>query len=363
MKRKVYIFIIFLFIGLLVVPAFNIFSEKNINSTHWRKKSFLYNIDFTLKWASFILYRFGMSTDPKQVIVGKNGWFFLGDAYEYTLTEARRAPTDADHLLAKKIAVTAQGWASDLSNQGVKVFKIMVGPNKGTIYPEYMPAWARPFSPGVTDVLFEAVGSNHYLDLRPALLEFKANNPEPIYYKTDTHWNFLGASIAFREFSKQIAKEAPEILWPQPEWFQVDRKEIRYGGDLAKFLRLSDQLPDFEPILRLSTVSTNTTLRDFDSQTIVGQGGNPALISPTKPLWVQARGALNLKRVLWLRDSFGTAISPWMAATFSDVLQVHWGEVIGHPGRLSQLVDRWKPDYVFITVVERAARNEAFAVQ
>ena len=31
------------------------------------------------------------------------------------------------------------------------------------------------------------------------------------------------------------------------------------------------------------------------------------------------------------------------------------------PGRLASLVERWKPDYVFITVVEREERHKLFA--
>jgi hypothetical protein len=54
-------------------------------------------------------------------------------------------------------------------------------------------------------------------------------------------------------------------------------------------------------------------------------------------------------------------MSPLMAATFTDVLQLHWTEAIKPGGRLLPLVDAWKPDYVFLTVVERDSRAESFA--
>ena len=67
-----------------------------------------------------------------------------------------------------------------------------------------------------------------------------------------------------------------------------------------------------------------------------------------------------MSRVLWLRDSFGAALEPWMAATFSDTLQMHWREALQSPDVLAALVEQWKPDYVFVTVVERDARVVAF---
>ncbi|HEU4853968.1 MAG TPA: hypothetical protein VFS89_01615 [Nitrosospira sp.] len=75
-------------------------------------------------------------------------------------------------------------------------------------------------------------------------------------------------------------------------------------------------------------------------------------------LLVKSKNALNQKRVLWLRDSFGTAIAPFMAATFSETLQLHYAAA--HPELLARLVDTYKPDYVFITVVERGARRKRF---
>lgn len=78
------------------------------------------------------------------------------------------------------------------------------------------------------------------------------------------------------------------------------------------------------------------------------------------PVLVHAEGALNQARLLWLRDSFGTALSPYMSATFSDVLQVHWATGLA-PGALDDMVSRWRPDHVLVTVVERGARNAAFA--
>lgn len=361
MRRSVFVFLSAVLLSLLVVPAINILTASNRDAIKWKEKNFLYNTDFASRWAARLLYPIGISTNSKQVIIGRDGWIFLGDQYEQTRTVDRRPPSNADFVLGQEIGSATEAWDTYLSSKGVKLFRVMIGPNKGTIYPEFLPFWAKPSLPNATDALFAGTGAVHYVDLRGALLAAKANQPEALYYKTDTHWNSLGAGVAFQAFAQQVGKAAPEIQWPSRTAYDLNRIAPRGGGDLANFLRLNAQLSDSEPIIHALSLPIETTQSDFDTKQVLHQGGNPAVGSPTKPLLVRSEGALNNKKVLWLRDSFGSALSPLMAATFSEVLQLHWGEAIKPGGRLVQLVEEWKPDYVFFTVVERASRNPSFA--
>jgi hypothetical protein len=346
---------------LLIVPAVNILSAPTPDAVRWKDKSFLYNMDFATQWLARLLYPLGVSTDPEQVIIGRDDWLYLGDGYERTLSVDRRTPTEAEIALAKRIGAATKAWERYLKNNGVQLFRIMVAPNKGSIYPEYLPLWARPVSPNVTDALLAEVGRGNYIDLRGSLIAAKADNPEALYYKTDTHWNSLGAGLAFRFFAQQVGMAIPELRWLPDEVYTVHRVDSRKGGDLAKFLRLTENLRDDKPIIHAQSLPVTTTHIDYDTGQIVYEGGNIAVGSRHKPLLVKAEGAINNKKVLWLRDSFGTAMSPLMAATFSDVLQIHWREGIKPGGRLEQLVADWKPDYVFFTVVERDSRVGLFA--
>jgi hypothetical protein len=97
---------------------------------------------------------------------------------------------------------------------------------------------------------------------------------------------------------------------------------------------------------------------DFETGHLTFSGGNPNIGLPKFPLLVKSKHALNQKRVLWLRDSFGTAMAPFMAATFSETLSLHYAKTT--PALFARLVDTYKPDYVFITVVERGARGGWF---
>jgi hypothetical protein len=74
---------------------------------------------------------------------------------------------------------------------------------------------------------------------------------------------------------------------------------------------------------------------------------------------INAKHALNQKRVLWLLDSFGlSGMIPFMTATFTETLMINYLDV--NPDQFIRLVDTFKPDYVIITVGERIAFNKWF---
>ena len=356
MKERVVIFIGTIVLLLMIVPVLNIAYAPNLRKISFIDRNFLYNTDIIVRWAGKMLCLMGISTDPQQVIVGHSGWLYLGDKYDQILTAGRRTPLETDFFLCEEIRQAIEAWDVTLASKGVKLFRVMIGPNKSSIYPEYMPTWARPVAPNVTDTLLS--GSHNFIDPRKALLLAKQRYNAPLYYKTDTHWNFLGAAVAFQEFSLQVGNQEPEIKWPDKNAYQIREMALRGGGDLANFLRLSHDISEFEPILESTQNLSVVTQTNFDTQEVLPHGGPPSL-----PVLVKSKGALNNKKVLWLRDSFGGALLPLMSTTFSQILQIHWSEALKKDGRFLEFVDTWKPDYVFITVVERSAKNEIFIIK
>ncbi|CRI59805.1 alginate O-acetyltransferase AlgX-related protein [Pseudomonas sp. CCOS 191] len=357
MKRSVFVFVLSVLLLLLCVPAVNILTAKDKSEIKLTDKSFLYNMDFVSRWTAELLYPFGISTSPDQVIIGKDNWLYLGDMYSKTLTEDRRSATEADQIIGRQVGEATERWAAYLASKGVALFRIMIGPNKGSIYPEHMPTWAVPVEHNPTRALLQNVGPGRFVDLRSALLAAKQTHAEALYFKTDTHWNELGASLGFQAFAKEVAKTAPELRWPSEGVYEVTQINPRQGGDLARFLRLTDSLADTQPVTNVSNMPVKTVVIDYNASEVMYEGGNLKLEESKKPLLVKTTGALNDKKVLWLRDSFGTAMSPLMAATFSEVLQIHWIPATKPDGDFKRLVEKFKPDYVFFTVVERDARS------
>jgi hypothetical protein len=316
-------------------------------------------MDFASSPFTDMFYSLGISMVPREAVIGLNGWLFLGDRFENIISDGRWGSSEKAIANVARIGDASKAWDNWLSQNGVKLYRVMVAPNKESIYPELMPFWARPLPPTATDALMAGTDSKIYVDLRDALKQAKATQTEALYFKTDTHWNSLGAGIAFRAFAKEVAGALPELLWPADDAFHLIGMGSQQETDLVRILRLKKDVPNPSPILGIQQVPVETTQYELETKKVIRTGGNPEV--NTIPVMVRSRDALNAKRVLWLRDSFGTALSPFMAATFHEVIQVHVSDAFKSERRFAELVKAWSPDYVFITVVERSARLRLFA--
>jgi hypothetical protein len=361
MKKITYGFLFAALLVLMTVPVINLTTgtaQKPPDAKWWRR-SVLYNFDIELSYLSRVLYPLGISIDPNQAMIGKSDWLFLGDQYEKEITANRQGVAVDDIAAIKKIGVATQAWAQWLQGHGVSMVKIMLCPNKGTVYPEFLPRWAQPAGISITDTLLSTARQGLYFDTRSALKAAKVQFPVDLYYKTDTHWNSLAAWVAFRAFMQEVHRTEDGLRLLSDQQVRVSAVSEIDGGDLANFLRM-------KKVLRDKTVYTEILIQPLDTEQydfvtghlMFGGPGNPQVAAPQQPLLVRSKNALNQKKVLWLHDSFGNAMSPFMAATFSETLQLHYNRT--NPTQLAKLVETYKPDFVFITVVERESRIDWF---
>ncbi len=364
MKKRVIIFVSVVLLVLVVVPVINLNLEtaQKKAGQKWWSRSVLYNFDFALPYLSRVFYPLGISISPNQVIIGKDGWLYLGDEYVKTVTSRRSGATAEDIAMAKKIGLATKELDQWLKRKGVSLYQVMLAPNKATIYSEFLPDWARSAANthSVIDTLLSNVSPEIYVDTRPALIAAKTQFSAPLYYKTDTHWDSLGAWVAFRAFAKAIDQKAAGLRWLSDQQVHILDVNEHKGGDLANFLRMAEMLQLSEVIIKIdSEHPIETEQYDFDVETghLTVSDGKPK-VGVQLPLLIKSKYALNQKKVLWLHDSFGGAMSPFMAATFTETLKIQYGAT--DSALLAKLVDAYKPDYVFITVVERAALAVCF---
>ncbi|MDQ8051278.1 hypothetical protein [Luteibacter sp.] len=362
MRTRIYAFLAAVLAGTAVIPVLNLACNTPPEGKKWWHRDYLFNMDMVARPVNLLLSKAGISTDPAQVVIGRDGWYYLGDAYDQGRTVSRTGQTPASVDMARRIGDAAYAWNGWLKAKGVRGYYVMIAPNKETIYPEHVPHWGQPVSPSATDALVSGSTGFRPIDLRPALRAARQASSQPLYYRTDTHWNNRGAAVAFAAFAQEVGKHEPELRWPAAGDVAISETKPRAGGDLTRFLRISEDVTDTEVTIGLQGWPIDTIQTDLDSGRELERGGNPVIASPTKPLLVTSPGALNKKKVLWLRDSFGIAMSPAMAATFSEVVQLHWNQAFKPDGRLVDLVEKWKPDYVFVTVVERQALSEQLTV-
>lgn len=372
MKSRVLLFVAVVIPLLCVIPAVNLWffavGDAAVGQTlgeflKGRRKT-LYRVDVPYSSFARALYPFGISTDPGKVIIGRHGWLFLGDLFASTISRRRLPIDDADVAIIEDIAAATEAWRLWLADQGVRAFFIQVAPDKSSIYPEYAPGWARPRPGTVTDTLFAKANPGIFLDCRPGLLAGREFSGVPLYYQTDTHWNHAGAWLGYLEVMRAITESdqvaaSLALTTLAAEQVRFDPPLHRDGGDLARFLQMESVLQDLEIPLRIETgLPLLKEEIDFASGETILVNADPSVNPPAAALLARSPNALNQRRLLWLRDSFGVAMSPFMSATFSEIIHLHYRDC--PPQEFARLVREFRPDYVLVTVVEMAVLSEFF---
>lgn len=355
---------VFLIIGLvtvLAVPTINLFepairTKAQLLLTTKNRPGLvklLFQGDKLVSWLSSGLWHIGISVSPNKAVIGYDGWLHLGDQYGRSISVARGDQATMREEQARAINHSLINWSHWLKTQGVRSMVFMLGPNKSSVYPQTLPAWARPSSEDPLSLLSK--DNHHVLDLRMGLQSLATRSAHRLYYKTDTHWNLLGAAHAFVLLGDYLQQQDPTLQWFVRAPIVVAEEEPREGGDLAWFLRIPHQLPDSEVQVFFDRPERfETTVTDFNSGEILSKTPFAVVDFPRRTVHTRTPTALNSRRVLWLKDSFGAGLSPMMNATFDETVQLHYTAGMRNGAQvLQQLVKQWRPDLVIFTVVER----------
>ncbi|MOA07038.1 hypothetical protein D3C78_1267130 [compost metagenome] len=78
-----------------------------------------------------------------------------------------------------------------------------------------MPEWAAKAntSPNINYLLHQAKDDNTLIDLSKLIISHKNSSQTPLYYKTDTHWNELGAWYGYEALKNKISITDPSLKW------------------------------------------------------------------------------------------------------------------------------------------------------
>ena len=339
-------------LSVLVLPIANYIVKRSTAPIQIDISNVLFDTDLFKSFVSWPLYFVGVSIDPSQAVIGKQGWIFLGDAHALTLSEERSRTPESNAEFFRGLDETIKGLSDFFSKMGVSHTVLLIGPNKSSIYPENLPDWARlPKERYAPHNSYRQVVNPESL-----LIEAKKRFSTPLYFRTDTHWNANGAGIAFRALVERLKQLDPLLQLPDDSVFdEVSIAEIK-GGDLSRFLRISDRVNDQFPFMKYLQQQPETIKVDFDTGHLIFDKAPPSFV---KPLRVLSEGAFNQRRVLWLQDSFAAILAPLSAMMFSDVVHWSWVDALQDGARLSELVRAYKPEIVIFTVVERSLRNPA----
>ncbi|PIE23864.1 MAG: hypothetical protein CSA62_05560 [Planctomycetota bacterium] len=241
-----------------------------------------------------------------RVILGKDGWLFL--EADSSLKNFRRTLAPWSRSEMRSLVKRIQQRQDFLASKGVEYLFVVV-PAKSTIYPEhYDERWQRLERPSRLEQFRDFTKSYpklHYLDLTAALLKEKsrlaAAEPDTrLYYKTDTHWNSRGASVAAARIRRELNKFGAQVpeprRWPSSAW-QPKKSEL--SGDLARLLGAGGTIPNVSWHL-----GTASPLRS-SSLTALPYERRSYLIVDPKPSCETT--------LLVLHDSFGEALREFLS--------------------------------------------------
>jgi alginate O-acetyltransferase complex protein AlgJ len=282
------------------------------------------------------------SAPSPDVIKGWKGWFFLG------FSEGRNLIDDYQNNLSVRESAIEE-MVDQIQNAGERSIELgaqyilVVAPYKSTIYPESLRIEVNNESrQSITDRFVSRMseeGSEQFLiDLREPLLRGKSIGR--LYHLTDTHWNQLGAYLAYREILGDLRVPIPEfdpnsnLLW-----------RGKRGGDLVGLMSLRDVITE-KYVVVTDAMEREVTRNNGDRLEVEGYA-------------IDRRGFRNLRTfcdqgeipsAIIFHDSFGVELIRWLSRHFREALFV-WS-----PEFSAELVDQERPEFVIQVLLERNLR-------
>ncbi|KAB7728666.1 hypothetical protein F5984_17675 [Rudanella paleaurantiibacter] len=323
------------------MPAFHF---PHINSfvrqfDQYYKENFGWRNALFYAYSRWQYWGLGGSPLPEKVVVGKEGWFFLGDGYNNVVKQHRGLmPLSADS--ARLISTHLLRRQAELAAQGIRLY-VLIAPDSHSIYPEFLPDRVAYKAPSRLDVLRQTIekqGQVPFIDLRDTLLAAKKR--DVVYYQTDTHWNDYGTLVGSARLLNRIAPDFPAMLPVRPADYQITR--MRGGsGDLVRMMALQDDIRDpvFYEIKTAPAITARQTAEVPNTETGPRATGFPS----TRFVGPNPRAP----KLLFIGDSFSHSMMPLLAGYFRE-------SYFARSSYLSPaVVQQEKPDVVVFQIVER----------
>lgn len=218
----------------------------------------------------------------------------------------------------------------------------MIAPNKEDIYGEF-------YNPKIlqTSDKDRVQQLKEYLETEDSgvsilypleVLLYKKTAGDLLYWKQDTHWNTYGAYWAYLEWMKELKNQGVNIDILALE--QMSFESVTHtGGDLARMLQMNQTNEE-----DTSDYLNPVPLEGWKYKTVEerkNKSGTPEFIRtiyPGKPY-----------KVLIFRDSFSTALLPYISSTFGEVIYIWDHDLNSH----IDIIRQEKPDIILHEIVSR----------
>lgn len=249
--------------------------------------------------------------ESTQVLLGKEDWLFYKTTEDGDPISDYQGINHYDEATMQAVADKLTNERNQFANYGID-FYILSIPNKASVYPEYMPdTIERKDTTSRTDLLMKYLEENtdlNVVDAKP-ILE-KAKKKKQVYYKSDTHFNQIGAFVTVQALKDKIDGKTDSL-----KDVKFDKVMNNYSGDLACLCDMQDTFND-DIQYQLDAATVNTKIKSN-------------------------------KRILVIGDSFSEVMQSIMSQYFAEVKTVNiWSFE-------PSLLDEYKPGIVVWEHAER----------
>ena len=367
LAKRYFIFLLFVVSsGILFLPVANIVEFGWPKDYKSKTLKALFSIDILETHINYALFKAGVSGYYEKVVIGKNGWLYLGDFDKKGLSRGRNvasvAAKDADIERWLDSMSARKAW---LGSQGIEMI-FAIAPNKHSIYPEFLPDGISIHYPNSTDRLVEKAikRSFNIIDMRPAFRTQKPSTPY-LYNRTDSHWTSVGAYVGYQMIMRRLSEFWPSINYVTPNIFKY--KPIRRKACcLARLLKISGQLGNtYDNGYSINFPGINGRIcvaqLDYNSEakSECTNSKNKRLSIHKSATEVRNDQGRNKINVMILRDSFGGNHHRLINDAFVLAWHYHYAK-IANEDTFRSLVEKHQPDAVVYQVIERALFSKPF---
>jgi len=181
--------------------------------------------DFFVKLNNQLMY--SLFNESKQTIVGKDGWLCDRSVIENQEIAIDNLTDEQREKMNNRILKLSRY----LKSKGITLILVPI-PMKNTVYPEMFPNInvVRPKETGFLKFRNFLINNTelNYIDVYGILTKEKRRNP--VYFKTDMHWNYVGAFHTSKEIVNLIGKlSKTNVKWSYP--LQTYDKKFVGGGE------------------------------------------------------------------------------------------------------------------------------------
>lgn len=311
-------------------PQFE-FSKKFINQfenyfdDHFGFRNIMIHLNSTIRYSIF-----NSSSKPQKAVIGSEGWFYYTSTTDGIMDSYTNKNLIKEYDLNILFKILAERKAL-LNNRNIEYY-MAVWPNKPTIYPEYIP-YKMSIQKKVTiskiDQLINFNESTNspikLIDVRNELLENKKE--KKIYCKHDSHWNDLGAFIAYQKLMTKMNMTPHQLNDFDIIWEQTNTGGLIDVMGLCNSTMINEEQPIFK--FKDNNISIEHILTDVDNMYCKRNDFSKSE-----------------KRILIFRDSYTSAMVQFISLNFREAYFV-WSDYN------QMIVDKINPDIVLVAKVER----------